>query len=97
MVSVDDPETNKKFAEEHQADFPMLSDPERKVATTYGVLSPPNPARPDAQPRARRWTFYIGDDGRILFIDKAVRTGTAGEDLAAKLGELADKGLIKRK
>jgi peroxiredoxin Q/BCP len=75
----------------------MLSDPDRKVAPAYGVLSPPNPQRPDAQPRARRWTFYIGPDGKILFIDKAVRTGTAGEDLATKLGELADKKLIKRK
>jgi peroxiredoxin Q/BCP len=97
MVSVDDPETNKKFADEHQADFPMLSDPERKVAAAYGVLSPPNPQRPDAQPRARRWTFYIGPDGKIIFIDKAVRAANAGEDLAAKLAELADKGLIKRK
>ncbi len=97
MVSVDDPETNKRFADEHQADFPMLSDPERSVATAYGVLSPPNPARPDAPLRARRWTFYIGADGKIIFIDKMVRTGTAGEDLASKLAELADKGLVKRK
>jgi peroxiredoxin Q/BCP len=97
MASVDDPETNKKFADEHQADFPLLSDPERKVAAAYGVLSPPNPARPDAPPRARRWTFYIGPDGKIIFIDKAVRAANAGEDLAAKLAELADKGLIKRK
>ena len=97
MASVDDPETNKKFAEQHEADFPMLSDPDRQVATAYGVLSPPNPQRPDAPPRARRWTFYIGADGKILFIDKAVRAGNAGEDLAAKLSELADKGLVKRK
>lgn len=97
MVSVDDPETNKKFADEHQADFPLLSDPARNVATAYGVLPPPNPARPDAPLRARRWTFYIGADGKIILIDKMVRTGTAGEDLAAKLAELADKGLVKKK
>lgn len=89
MVSVDDAETNKKFATEHEADYPILSDPEKPVANAYGVLG--------VSGLARRWTFYIGPDGKILFIDKAVRTGTAGEDLAAKLGELADKGLIKRK
>jgi thioredoxin-dependent peroxiredoxin len=89
MVSVDDADTNKKFAEEHQADFPMLSDPEKKVATAYGVLGTTG--------RARRWTFYIGADGKIILIDKMVRTGTAGEDLAAKLAELADKGLVKKK
>ena len=38
-VSVDDPDTNKKFAEELQADYPILSDPEKKVAAAYGVLS----------------------------------------------------------
>jgi peroxiredoxin Q/BCP len=38
---------------------------------------------------ASRWTFYIGPDGQILYIDKAVRTSTAGEDIAAKLAELS--------
>jgi peroxiredoxin Q/BCP len=37
---------------------------------------------------ASRWTFYIGKDGRILAIDKAVKPETSAEDLAAKLGEL---------
>jgi len=89
MASVDDAETNKRFATEHEADFPILSDPEKTVAGTYGVLGMTG--------TARRWTFYIGADGKILFVDKAVRAGNAGEDLAAKLGELAGKGLIKRK
>ena len=89
MVSVDDAETNKRFAAEHEADFPILSDPEKTVGTAYGVLG--------VTGFANRWTFYIGGDGKILLIDKAVRTGTAGDDLAAKLNEFADKGLIKRK
>ena len=33
MVSVDDLDTNTKFAKEHEADFPILADPEKKVAT----------------------------------------------------------------
>ena len=88
MASVDDPETKKKFAEQHEADFPMLSDPDRKVATAYGVLSPPNPQRPDAQPRARRWTFYIGADGKVLAVDQKVQAAQHGEDIAKKLEEL---------
>jgi thioredoxin-dependent peroxiredoxin len=80
MVSVDDAETNTRFAKEHEADFPILANPEKDVANAYGVLSPAG--------MARRWTFYIGADGKILHIDKAVSTGTAGEDLARKLGEL---------
>jgi peroxiredoxin Q/BCP len=37
---------------------------------------------------AKRWTFYIGKDGKILFIDKDVKVDTAGADIAAKLAEL---------
>jgi thioredoxin-dependent peroxiredoxin len=37
---------------------------------------------------ASRWTFYIGPDGKILHIDKAVKTASAGADIAAKLAEL---------
>lgn len=84
MASVDDAETNKKFAEQEQANFPMLSDPERKVSDAYGVTD-------GTQKFARRWTFYIGGDGKILYIEKAVKTATAGADLAAKLEELGAK------
>ena len=35
-----------------------------------------------------RWTFYIGKDGKILYIDKQVNTETAAEDVAKKLKEL---------
>lgn len=37
---------------------------------------------------ANRWTFYIGPDGKILYIEKSVRTSSAGADVAAKLAEL---------
>ena len=43
---------------------------------------------------ASRWTFYIGADGRILYIDKAVTPATHGKVVAAKLAEL---GVPKRK
>jgi peroxiredoxin Q/BCP len=92
MASVDPIEKNTEFAnaksvmlngqevKKEAADFPLLSDPTKEVATAYGVLS--------ARGTASRWTFYIGKDGRILAIDKAVKPATSAEDLAAKLGEL---------
>jgi peroxiredoxin Q/BCP len=83
MVSVDDPDTNKKFAEQEDADFPLLSDPEKKVAEAYGVLGTTG--------MARRWMFFIGTDGKILFIEKAPHTADAGEYLTAKLTELGVK------
>jgi peroxiredoxin Q/BCP len=86
-ASVDTPEDNKKFAESLGLDYPILSDPAKQVASAFGVVTPERQV-------AQRWTFYIGVDGKISFIDKKVSTATAGQDLAAKLGEL---GIAKRK
>jgi len=90
MVSVDTPEDNKAFAEKEHADFPMLSDPSRKVAQAYGVLRAPSAAQPNAPSYAQRWAFYIGPDGKILLIDKAGanQTQKAGETMLAHLKEL---------
>ena len=86
-ASVDTPEDNRKFAESLGLDYALLSDPGKQVASAYGVVTP-------ERQFAQRWTFYIGVDGRILFIDKKVSPATAGQDLAAKLGEL---GIAKKK
>jgi peroxiredoxin Q/BCP len=83
-ASVDEPAANKQFADGLQLDFPLLSDPGKQVATAYGVVTP-------ERQYAARWTYYIGPDGNILFVDKAIRTATAGEDIAAKLAELGVK------
>ena len=92
MASVDPLDENTAFAkstsvklgdtvvEKKEADFPILSDPTKQTATAYGVLGP--------RGVANRWTFYIGKDGKILAIDKAVRPETSAEDMAAKLKEL---------
>jgi peroxiredoxin Q/BCP len=88
MASVDDAETNKRFAEENYADFPILSDPEKKTAFAYGVITPDRP--PDRQ-FASRWTFYIGPDGKIMDVDRKVSARTSGEDTVRKLQELGIK------
>jgi peroxiredoxin Q/BCP len=79
MASVDPPDANKGFAEQEKADFPILSDPGKETATAYGVLNKGG--------FASRWTFYIGKDGKILGIDKAVKPATSAEDMIAKLTE----------
>jgi peroxiredoxin Q/BCP len=82
-ASVDTPEQNKKFAESLSVDYPILSDPDKTVATAYGVVH-------EGRKVAERWTFYIDKDGIIQFIDKGVqkKTETAGDDIAAKAKEL---------
>ena len=96
MASVDALEDNIRFAnatsvtlgegadamvvEKEEADFPMLSDPTKSVATKYGVLN--------ARGMANRWTFYIDKTGRITSIDKMVRPETSAEDMLAKLADV---------
>jgi peroxiredoxin Q/BCP len=91
MVSVDTPEDNKAFAEKEQADFPILSDPTKETAKAYGVMAQPSAAQPNPAQFARRWTFYIGPDGKILEIDKAPGTRDAGANVVAKLQALGVK------
>jgi peroxiredoxin Q/BCP len=85
MVSVDTLEDNTAFAKKEQADFPILANPDKKVAFRYGVIAPDAP--PERQ-FARRWTFYIDPAGKIAYIEKQVRPATSGQDIVAKLGEL---------
>jgi peroxiredoxin Q/BCP len=80
MISVDNLEDNTRFAKEHDADYPILSDVSKEIATKYGVLG--------KMGFANRWTFYIGPDGKILHIDNAVKPASSGPDMIAKLGEL---------
>jgi len=80
-ASCDDTETNTRFAESLELDYPILSDPARGVSSAYGVTD-------KDRDLPRRWTFYIGKDGKILYIDKSVSPGSHGADVAAKLKEL---------
>jgi peroxiredoxin Q/BCP len=81
MVSLDDAEKNRAFAESLGAKHVLLSDPTGETAKAYGVAGL-------AGLFARRWTFYIDRDGTLRAIDQNVSTATAGQDIARKLGEL---------
>ncbi len=85
-ISIDPIETNKAFAQSLGVDYPILSDPTAKVAEAYGV----------GPPDVSRWTFYIGLDGKILYIDKAVSPANSGKVIAAKLAELGIPKRVRR-
>lgn len=59
----------------------MLSDPDKEVATAYGVVH-------EERAYPERWTFIIDTDGTILDVMKEVDTGSHGAQLAARLEEL---------
>ncbi len=75
------------YASELKLDYPILSDPDKQAATAYGVVHA-------GRPVPERWTFFIDERGRIAHIDKTVKTGSHGADIAAKLDEL---GVSKKK
>jgi len=79
-ASVDPADANKKFAESLHAEYPILSDPDKKVAKAFGVLSP--------RGFANRWTFYVDKEGVVRHIDKQVKVQSHGKDVAAKAKEL---------
>ena len=68
-------ELNTKFAKAIEADYPILSDPGKKVAKAYGVVTA-------KRQFPFRWTFYIGKDGKILKVDRKVKAATDGETAA---------------
>jgi peroxiredoxin Q/BCP len=78
---------NKAFAESLSLDYPILSDPTSETAKAFGVVN-------DSRPFAQRWTYYIGKDGKVLFIDKSVKPGSHAQDMIAKFKEL---GIPERK
>lgn len=80
-ASCDTQEDNAAFGESLEVDYPILCDPSRETALAYGVVD-------NAEGLPRRWTFYIGPDREILFIDQSVNTSQHGEDVAATLAEL---------
>jgi peroxiredoxin Q/BCP len=85
MVSVDTLDDNKAFAAKEHADFPMLANPDKKVALLYQVVSPETP--PERQ-FAKRYTYYIDPTGKIAFIDKTVKPASSGQDIVTHLEEL---------
>ena len=85
MISTDKLEDNTAFAKQENADFPILADSTQKTANAYGVLKDYGG---QLGKLANRWTFYIGPDGKILAIDKAVKPASSGEALVAELKEL---------
>ena len=78
--SADSVEVLSRFKEENEASFTMLSDKNGAAAKAFGAYNPIG--------FAKRWTFYVDDNGKILKVDKSVNVRTAGQDLAENLSKL---------
>ena len=87
MVSVDTPEENKKFAEQEQADFPMLSDPEKKMLAAYGGWGTKTMYGKKVEGVIRS-TVLVDPSGKVAHHWKAVKAAGHAGHVAAKIAEL---------
>jgi len=60
-ISVDDPDTQCRFAERHQVRFPLLADTSKTISRAYGVLR-------SLLPFDRRVTYVVDEHGRIAAV-----------------------------
>jgi peroxiredoxin Q/BCP len=60
-ISTDSVETQRRFKEQHGLPYPLLSDPDGRVARQYAGVIP-------VVGLANRATFVVGQDGRIAEI-----------------------------
>ena len=61
-ISFDPVDKQQKFSEKHGFDYPLLSDPDGKVANMMGVAR---------KKTAKRVTFVIGQDRRVVEVIKS--------------------------
>jgi peroxiredoxin Q/BCP len=82
-ISPDKPATQAKFKEKYQLPFPLLSDPDHKVAQAYGVWKAKTMYGKKTM-GIERTTFVIDEEGKIAKIFPKVKVdGHAAEVLAA--------------
>ena len=80
-ASLDKPAVSRAFAEWTGAGLPILSDEDGEVARAYGAFD-------EERGVASRWTFFIGSNGRILFVDRDISPTSHGGDILARVQEL---------
>ncbi len=83
-VSPDSPQSHARFRERYRLPFPLLSDPDGKVAQAYGAWEE------KTLYGRKRWgvartTFLIGPDGRVERVWRRVKPDGHGEEVLAAL------------
>ena len=76
-VSADDEVAHQAFTSKYSLNFPLLADTNKSIITAYDV---------DGGGYAKRVTYIIDGDGKIIHVDTAVNTPTHASDVLAKLG-----------
>jgi peroxiredoxin Q/BCP len=95
-VSPDSSASHEKFAAKFDLSFPLLSDPDHKVAEAYGVW-----AEKSMYGRKyfgiERSTFLIGPDGRIAAVWRKVKVPGHVEEVARALSPSSGRAAAKER
>jgi len=83
-VSFDTVARQKAFADKYKLDFPLIGDPNGKIADLYG-------ARMDHLDMAHRVSFLIGLDGKIVHVTDAGNPEVHFEQMKAAIAALTRK------
>lgn len=85
-VSFDSAESHKKFIAEYHLNFPLIADTEGQLADAYGV-------RMDFKPMAKRVSFLIGTDGKIIHVTDSGNPAVHFDEMKAALATQAKPAL----
>jgi peroxiredoxin Q/BCP len=83
-ISADTAASQKKFQGKFSLPFPLLADPEKKIANLFGVVKEKNMYGKKVKGIART-TFVIGPDGKIQHIFNNVKPEGHAEEVLAYL------------
>lgn len=76
-VSADDEVSHQAFAQKYNLNFPLLADTDKSLIKAYDV---------DGGGYAKRVTYVIDGNGKIIQVDSSVNTSTHASDVLAALG-----------
>jgi len=76
-VSADDEVSHQQFTQKYNLNFPLLADTDKTLIKAYDV---------DGGGYAKRVTYVIDGNGKIVHVDSSVNTSSHASDVLAALG-----------
>jgi peroxiredoxin Q/BCP len=76
-VSADDETSHQAFTQKYNLNFPLLADKDKTLIKAYDV---------DGGGYAKRVTYVIDGNGKIIHVDSNVNTSSHAKDILAALG-----------
>ena len=76
-VAIDDEASHQKFTQKYELNFPLLADTEKTLVKAYDV---------DGGGYAKRVTYVIDGNGKIVHVDGSVNTSSHASDVLTAIG-----------